>query len=249
MSLICAILLLPSSLWAAEDPRVAAFLSRAEQYAKIRNSATQKAPILPKTATPEQIQNHERALVAEIRAARPNAKQGDIFTPEIQPVLIKILKDNLGGAAHKESRAATRTGNPAYDKETAETAPPVIRVGEDVLVAGSLAASNDPEARDQHPVGEGAEIRPGVTVGDGALRFGSRSSESAVRVGFPIPCPRVLRHGERHVLLPVVAGQAPDADAVRSSRLTRQRRRHENILDFEIELEGRPGATVVRQSR
>src|SRR5215472_5893070 len=97
-----------------------------------------------------------------------------------------------------------------------ETALPEVRVGEDVLVAGGLAAANDPEARDERAVGERPEIRSVVAVGDGALRFGLPPSEGGVPVPVLVSGPLVLGDGERDVLLPVVAGKAPNGEAVRS---------------------------------
>ena len=154
------------------------------------------------------------------------------------------------GDDHPAVTAVGRSPPCGYAEQMgSETAPPVVHVGEDVLVAAGVAASNDPETRDQHAVGEAAEIRRDVKVGNGALRFASRSNKSGVCVGPRVPCPLVLRDGKRAILLPIVAGQAPDAEAVRSHRLMRQGGRHEHFVNFEIELVGRPSARLIRHSR
>ncbi|MEP7351740.1 MAG: hypothetical protein ABI824_00770 [Acidobacteriota bacterium] len=82
---------------------------------------------MPKAATPEQIDSQARKLVTEIRAARTTAQPGDIFTPDVQPLFLKILRDNFSGSDNKENRDTVRQGNPERDKDKDE-AIPVIQV-------------------------------------------------------------------------------------------------------------------------
>ena len=122
-------LLLPFLLltyaWAADDTSVGAFTRKVEEFSKLRDAAGAKVGSLPKAATPEQIQAQQAKLLVEIRAQRMNAKQGDIFTPDVQPLFRKILKDNFTGSDKKDSRDTARQGNPANDQEKGETAPTV----------------------------------------------------------------------------------------------------------------------------
>jgi hypothetical protein len=124
---VLTFLVLAGCVCGADDPKIAAFTQRVEQFVKIRNEAKQKAGSLPKASTPEQIQAAERKMLEAIRTARADAKQGDIFTPDIQPLFRQILKDNLSGAdkEKKESRQTARQGNPQNDKEKGEAAPVV----------------------------------------------------------------------------------------------------------------------------
>lgn len=115
------------TICAAEDPAVAVFTKNVNEYVKIRDAAKQKSSNLPKNSTPEQIQRSEQTLQSEIKAARANAKPGDIFTPEIQPLFRKILKDNFAGPANKEARETARQGNPTHELEKGE-APPAIQI-------------------------------------------------------------------------------------------------------------------------
>jgi|KBSMisStandDraft_5_1062788.scaffolds.fasta_scaffold787513_2 hypothetical protein len=115
------------TICAAEDPAVAAFTKNVNDYVKIRDAAKQKASNLPKNATPEQIQRAEQGMQAEIRTARANAKPGDIFTPDIQPLFRKILKDNFAGPENKGARDTARQGNPKNELDKGE-APPAIQV-------------------------------------------------------------------------------------------------------------------------
>jgi predicted lipid-binding transport protein (Tim44 family) len=66
-----------------EDRIVAAFEGRVKEYATLRERLEDKLPKLPKDATPEQIKAHKTRFEEIVRAARPAAKQGDLFTPEI----------------------------------------------------------------------------------------------------------------------------------------------------------------------
>jgi hypothetical protein len=127
MRLLLAGLAISSLAWAADDPKLKGFHDGVNAYHKILQEASKKVPALPKEAKPEEIEKHEKALVAAIRAARPNAKQGDVFTPEAQTVFFAILKRNLSGAGNKDSRAAIKEGNPKHEKEPGE-AEPVIQV-------------------------------------------------------------------------------------------------------------------------
>jgi hypothetical protein len=65
------------------DRIVASFEGRVKEYAVLRERLEDKLPKLPKDATPEQIQAHKTRFEEIVRAARPSAKQGDLFTPEI----------------------------------------------------------------------------------------------------------------------------------------------------------------------
>jgi hypothetical protein len=125
MRVLIATVLLGALALAAVDPRIAHFKERVDQYAALRTAAARKVPGLPKAATPEQIEKYEQALAVEIRNTRAGAKQGDVFTPEIQPVILQIIKDNLHGATHAEARATARQGNPEVEKTPGETTPAI----------------------------------------------------------------------------------------------------------------------------
>ena len=58
-------------LAASDDPVVNHFNQRVEEYVKLRKNAADKVPALKKKATPEEIEQRERALLEAIRNARP----------------------------------------------------------------------------------------------------------------------------------------------------------------------------------
>jgi hypothetical protein len=124
MRLLISTAMLSAIVLAADDPAaIADFLKRAEGYAKVRDAAKGKVPAITKDATSEQINKYEQALVAEIQTARAGARQGDIFTPQVEPTFRRILKENFGGASNKDARAVVKQGNPQHDRGKDEAVP------------------------------------------------------------------------------------------------------------------------------
>lgn len=74
-----------------DAPAVAAFLERVNQYVALHKKLEDTLPKLPNDATPQQIDQRERSLAALIRAARPNAQRGDLFTPEMTAIVKRVM--------------------------------------------------------------------------------------------------------------------------------------------------------------
>lgn len=88
------------SLWAAQvsppaSPNIADFGKGVAKYLKVRGNAVSAVPALKATGSPEEILDHERDLAISIRAARPGAAAGDIFTPAIAAEFRRILQAAL----------------------------------------------------------------------------------------------------------------------------------------------------------
>lgn len=79
------------------DKIVAAFEGRVKEYAVLRERLEDKLPKLPKDATPEQIKAHKTRFEEIVRAARPEAKQGDIFTPEAAAHIRATIREMYKG--------------------------------------------------------------------------------------------------------------------------------------------------------
>src|SRR5512144_2427009 len=69
------------------------FHKRVEAYMSIHKAAEGKVPNLGNTDDPAKISGREAALGQAIQALRAGAKAGDVFAPEEQPFLIKIVRD------------------------------------------------------------------------------------------------------------------------------------------------------------
>ena len=85
--------------------RVNEFLALREQLA-----GTLKTP--PDKATPLQIDAHQRALGALVAKARADAKQGDIFVPEMQTFVRGLIRRVLAGEDGPKIRASLMDENP-----------------------------------------------------------------------------------------------------------------------------------------
>ena len=99
-----------------DEPKdVKDFEQRVQRYWDLRNQIDAATPPIPTDdPTPEQIVSREDALDERIRAARADAREGDIFTTKISGTLKAIIRRQLSskhGAAAREMILGE--GNPA----------------------------------------------------------------------------------------------------------------------------------------
>ena len=97
-----------------EGAPVAEFMKRVNAYVVIHQEAEKAAPKLPTEATPVQIDQTQRALAARIQAARPNAKRGDIFTPEMTAFIKTLLNRVFSGKDGVHLRSSIMDENVEY---------------------------------------------------------------------------------------------------------------------------------------
>ena len=90
---------------------LADFEARVKTYVDLHKKVEARLPALPKEATPEQIDRNQREFAIQIRAARPNAKPGEIFTPEMQTFVRKTMTTAFGTRT-AEVRASIMDENP-----------------------------------------------------------------------------------------------------------------------------------------
>jgi hypothetical protein len=96
-----------------EDARALATMNdRLREYVDLHLKVERTLPKLPKEATPQQIDKNQRAFEELIREARTNAKPGDLFTPEAQPVIKRLLATVFGGPDGKQLKASIMDENP-----------------------------------------------------------------------------------------------------------------------------------------
>ncbi len=89
-----------------ERELVVGFRERVKDYTKLRESIEAKMPKLPKESTPEQIVAHKTELERRVREARPVAKRGQMFTPQVAAYIRRLIKSEFRGAELKELRAS-----------------------------------------------------------------------------------------------------------------------------------------------
>ena len=111
-----------------------------EDYVKkVHKPAAKQVGDLPDKATPEQIVAHRRALANAIRALRPQAKQGDMFVPEVQPIVKRLIGDELGGRLGAPARKEVLAGNPPLDPDRDDRMQVRLAVNADYPAAAALS--------------------------------------------------------------------------------------------------------------
>jgi hypothetical protein len=102
------------------------FWRKNKPYLELRKS-TAGTPPKPTTSAGK-ITTSEQEMAAEIRAARSDAKQGDIFTPEIAAYFRQQIASTLRGAEGKRIRASLRHAEPVKNLplQVNQTYPPDI---------------------------------------------------------------------------------------------------------------------------
>ena len=94
----------PAVVSPADKAAIETFEKQVKGYVELRNKARENAPKLSKESTPEQIQAYRTALELSLRNARPNAKRGEFFRPEIANFIRRTLKIEFQGKDRQELR-------------------------------------------------------------------------------------------------------------------------------------------------
>ena len=84
---------------------IAAFNERIKAYVELRSKVDNGIPKLTETSDPQKITERERALGEALVKARMNAKPGDVFAPEFQVVLKRIVKEDFAKRTPAERKA------------------------------------------------------------------------------------------------------------------------------------------------
>jgi hypothetical protein len=87
--------------------------ARLKDYVELHLKLEKELPRLPDEATPEQIDKNQRAFEQRMRTVRSGAKQGDLFTPEAQVVIKRLLETVFSGAEGQQLKASILDENPA----------------------------------------------------------------------------------------------------------------------------------------
>jgi hypothetical protein len=86
--------------------RQAEFQKRIEEYVSLHKKLEDTLPKLPTEATPQQVDQNQRALERLIVQARPDAKPGDLFTPAMQTFVRSLLADVFKGQQGARAKEA-----------------------------------------------------------------------------------------------------------------------------------------------
>jgi hypothetical protein len=72
-----------------------AFLDRLQEYVTFHNNVEKMVPALKETSDPAKLSEREKALGAALIKQRPDAKPGDFFIKEYQPILTQLIRDDF----------------------------------------------------------------------------------------------------------------------------------------------------------
>ena len=94
----------PPVITPADKAATQIFENEVREYVKLRDKVRAQAPKLSKDATPEQINTYREALEDSMRAARKNARRGDLFKPQVADYIRRTLKTEFQGKDRKDIR-------------------------------------------------------------------------------------------------------------------------------------------------
>jgi hypothetical protein len=98
---------------ADEDAKVVAdFRARVKKYADLRSKQAGTSP--RPTDSPEKLADSRQDVAGKVQAKRPDASQGDIFTPEIAAYLKRQIAATLAGPEGHKIRASMRHAEPVH---------------------------------------------------------------------------------------------------------------------------------------
>jgi hypothetical protein len=110
-----------ASLSAEDDKTITSFLGAAKTYLAIDQNAPSQAKLKPTTDIAD-LGNRRRALRRIIVAARPNAKQGELFTPPAADLLRKLMAQAMNGSEGKKVHRSLQGAEPVAAEEAAKIA-------------------------------------------------------------------------------------------------------------------------------
>lgn len=109
-------------------PEIAAeFTKRVQAYADLSKTLATRLPKLPKETTPQQIDQDQRAFEQLVVQARVDARQGDLFIPEMQSyvrtLLADVFSDTLGAAERRAVHDEPHPVRPVINKRYPDDVP------------------------------------------------------------------------------------------------------------------------------
>ena len=96
-----------------QDRLVQEFQERVKNYMELHKKAAKQGPKLKETKDSAEIKAAQDALAARIRAARPNANRGNIFTPAIARHFRALMYPEMVGTAGANTKGAIQDVQPS----------------------------------------------------------------------------------------------------------------------------------------
>jgi len=95
-----------------KSPGFQEFSDRVQKYLQLHKSVEGTLPKLKATNEPELIVAHQKMLARKIKAARAQAKRGDIFTPAAKEDFVKAISSEFQGPQAPHAKATIKQGAP-----------------------------------------------------------------------------------------------------------------------------------------
>jgi hypothetical protein len=89
------------------------FQSRVQAYVDLQKKLKKEGPPVKESDDPAQINAAQDSLAQKVRAARKEARPGEIFTPEIRAHFKRLMYPELKGAEGAETKEAIKEDAPA----------------------------------------------------------------------------------------------------------------------------------------
>jgi hypothetical protein len=105
-----------SSIGTPGESVVSEFNRRVQEFLAVRQQLAGTLKKVPDKATPLQIDANQRALGALLAKARADAKQGDVFVPEMQTFVRGLIRRVLAGPDGPKIRGSLMDENPMSAK-------------------------------------------------------------------------------------------------------------------------------------
>jgi hypothetical protein len=123
----------------AQAKLLAEFMVRINEYVALHKKHEDTLPRIGDKASPQEMDRHQRALLALISKARAGAKQGDIFTPPVQVFIRTVTRRAFSGPDGKNLVGMIMDENPVGLKiavnQKYPTEVPLSTMPPDVLAA------------------------------------------------------------------------------------------------------------------
>jgi hypothetical protein len=100
-----------ASLSTEDQKTMNSFLDAAKAYLSIDHNAPSQAKLKPTTDVAE-LEERRHALRQVIVAARPNAKQGELFTPPVADLIRKLMAQAMDGSDRNPVRRSLQSAEP-----------------------------------------------------------------------------------------------------------------------------------------
>jgi hypothetical protein len=105
---------------------MADFKERVDDYLKLRREITKTVPEVKETGDPAKISAREKALGQAIAMARPSAKSGDVFGPEMSAYLKKVLAEDWKSRSAADRKALFEEIPPNLQMKVNQTYPTTL---------------------------------------------------------------------------------------------------------------------------